>query len=199
MYVIPHYRAINSDCRNHRIAGTNETNPPCRRTWSRNHGLPHCRSFRECPHPFAFAGYWIPGRRAIRRRATGRTALKGKPGAFFTPDAARLITTGNFDDDLARIRDCDWISKRSRKTSPSSALFTTDSWHTARRDDCFHQHQRHSAAQIAQGYPQEFREHFLGVHFFNPPRYLHLVEMIPGPETSRRSGIPRGVLRSASG
>src|ERR1035437_6868910 len=37
------------------------------------------------------------------------TALKGKPGAFFTADAARFITTGNFDDDLARIHDCDWI------------------------------------------------------------------------------------------
>ena len=38
-------------------------------------------------------------------------------------------------------------------------------------------------AQIAEGYPQDFREHFLGTHFFNPPRYLHLAELIPGPET----------------
>ena len=38
-------------------------------------------------------------------------------------------------------------------------------------------------AQIAEGYPAEFREHFLGTHFFNPPRYLHLVEVIPGAET----------------
>ncbi len=38
-------------------------------------------------------------------------------------------------------------------------------------------------AQIAEGYPEDFRQHFLGTHFFNPPRYLHLVEIIPGPET----------------
>ena len=38
-------------------------------------------------------------------------------------------------------------------------------------------------AQIAEGYPAEFREHFLGTHFFNPPRYLHLVEIIPGRDT----------------
>ena len=40
-------------------------------------------------------------------------------------------------------------------------------------------------AQISEGFDSEFRQHFLGTHFFNPPRYLHLAEVIPGPETQR--------------
>ena len=111
-------------------------------------------------------------------------ALKGKPGAFFTAEAARLITTGNFDDDLALIGGCDWIIEAvTEDLGIKRALY-----------DRVLQYRKPGAIvstntsgiplqQIADGYPAEFGEHFLGVHFFNPPRYLHLVEVIPGPAT----------------
>ena len=128
----------------------------------------------------------IPGAKVRDQAARNgvEAALKGKPGAFFTADVARFITTGNFDDDLSRIRDCDWILeavtedlviKRAlydrivQQRTPGTIVSTNTSGIPLQ--------------QIAEGYPEEFREHFLGIHFFNPPRYLHLVEMIPGPAT----------------
>ena len=112
-------------------------------------------------------------------------ASKQRPVAFFTAAAKALVTPGNFDDDLARLSQCDWIVeavaenlaiKRSllqrvaAVRTPGTILSTNTSGIPL--------------AGIAEGFAPEFRAHFLGTHFFNPPRYLHLVEMIPGPETS---------------
>jgi 3-hydroxyacyl-CoA dehydrogenase len=111
-------------------------------------------------------------------------ALKQKPAAFFTPETKSLVTPGNFEDDLAKIRDCDWIVEavtenleikralidKVLKHRKPGAIFSTNTSGIP-------------LASIAEGFPTEFREHFLGTHFFNPPRYLHLLEMIPGPET----------------
>ncbi len=111
-------------------------------------------------------------------------ALKGKPGAFFTADSARLITTGTFDDDLAKIRDCDWIIEAvTEDITIKRALYDKVVEHRAPGSIVSTNTSGIPLQQIAQGYPDEFREHFLGVHFFNPPRYLHLAEMIPGPAT----------------
>jgi 3-hydroxyacyl-CoA dehydrogenase len=112
------------------------------------------------------------------------TALKQKPAAFFTPDTKSLVTPGNFEDDLAKIKDCDWVIeavtenleiKRSLlekvvKVRKPGSIFSTNTSGIP-------------LTSIAEGFPAEFRQHFLGTHFFNPPRYLHLLEMIPGPET----------------
>jgi 3-hydroxyacyl-CoA dehydrogenase len=111
-------------------------------------------------------------------------ALKGRPGAFFIPEAARLITTGTFDNDLPKIKDCDWIIeavtenlaiKRSLydRLMPYRTPGTIVSTNTSGIP----------LAQISEGYSAEFRQRFLGAHFFNPPRHLHLVEIIPGAET----------------
>ena len=111
-------------------------------------------------------------------------ALKGRPGAFFDPEAARLITTGNFDDDLAKIKDCDWIIEAvSENLAIKRALYDRVIPHRAPGTIVSTNTSGIPLAQIAEGYPDEFREHFLGTHFFNPPRYLHLAEMIPGPAT----------------
>ena len=110
--------------------------------------------------------------------------VKGKPAAFFLADSARLISTGAFDNDLDKVKDCDWIIeavtenlgiKRSLydRLMPHRAAGTIVSTNTSGIP----------LAQIAEGYTSEFREHFLGTHFFNPPRYLHLVELIPAAET----------------
>src|SRR6476646_8463605 len=112
------------------------------------------------------------------------TAMKHKPGAFFTPEAAGLITPGNFEDSLGDIRACDWIieavaenleikrnllGKVEALRTPGTILSTNTSGIPLSR--------------ISQGFGEELHRHFLGTHFFNPPRYLHLVEVIPGPAT----------------
>ena len=111
-------------------------------------------------------------------------AMKQKPGAFFTPEAAGLITPGNFEDNLDEVRGCDWIIeavaenleiKRGlwRKVEPLRAPHAIVSTNTSGIP----------LARISDGFSEEFSRHFLGTHFFNPPRYLHLVEVIPGAAT----------------
>ncbi len=112
-------------------------------------------------------------------RAGLDAARKAKPAAFVAADRAALVTVGNFDDDLARLQDCDLIIEAvvenleiKRKLyerveavrRPGSVVATNTSGIPVR--------------QIAEGRSEDFRAHFLGMHFFNPPRYLHLVELI---------------------
>ena len=112
-------------------------------------------------------------------------AAKGRPGAFFTDDAIKLVTPGNFEDDLPKLSEADWIIeavtenleiKRDlwRKVESVRAADTIVSTNTSGIP----------LWQIAEGFSIDFRSHFLGTHFFNPPRYLHLLEAIPGPGTS---------------
>ena len=111
-------------------------------------------------------------------------AMKQKPGGFFTTRTASLITPGNFEDNLDDLRHCDWIieavienldakrallGKVAEVRRPGTILSTNTSGIPL--------------AHISEGFGPELLEHFLGTHFFNPPRYLHLVEMIPGPGT----------------
>jgi len=112
-------------------------------------------------------------------------AAKQRPGGFFVPEAAALITPGNFEDDLDKVADCDWIieavaenlaikrdlwGKIEKLRKPASIVSTNTSGIPL--------------AQIAEGFSEAFRQHFLGTHFFNPPRYMHLVELIPLPDTA---------------
>src|SRR5579872_895755 len=112
------------------------------------------------------------------------TAIKQRPGAFFVDASAALITTGSFDNDLAKVADCDWIieavtenleikrslwGKVEKLRKPHSIVSTNTSGIPLH--------------QIVEGFSESFRKHFLGTHFFNPPRYLHLLEVIPGPDT----------------
>ena len=110
-------------------------------------------------------------------------AKKSKPAAFFTPDQARYISIGNFDDDLAKLKDADWIVeavaenldikrgllKRVADVAKSSAIITTNTSGLP-------------IAEIATGMPDAFRARWFGTHFFNPPRYMRLVEIIPTPQ-----------------
>jgi 3-hydroxyacyl-CoA dehydrogenase len=112
------------------------------------------------------------------------TALKQKPAAFFTPETKSLVTPGNFEDDLAKIRDCDWIVEAvTEKLEIKRALIEKVLKHRKPGSIFSTNTSGIPLASIAEGFPTEFRQHFLGTHFFNPPRYLHLLETIPGPET----------------
>ncbi len=112
-------------------------------------------------------------------------AAKQKPGGFFTPAAMQLVTPGNFQDDLPSLGDCQWIveavaenleikrallGRVAEVRAPGTMVSTNTSGLPL--------------ARILEGFQPEFRQHFLGTHFFNPPRYLHLVEIVPGPETA---------------
>jgi 3-hydroxyacyl-CoA dehydrogenase len=128
----------------------------------------------------------LPGKKPRDQAARNgiEAALKGRPGAFFIPEAARLITTGNFDDDLPKIGDCDWIIEAvTENLGIKRALYQRVMDYRAPGAIVSTNTSGIPLARIAEGYPDDFREHFLGTHFFNPPRYLHLCEVIPGPAT----------------
>jgi 3-hydroxyacyl-CoA dehydrogenase len=117
-------------------------------------------------------------------RSGVEAALKGRPAAFFVPESTGLIAAGSFDDDLAKIADCDWIVEAvTENLSIKRALYDRLIPHRAPGAIVSTNTSGIPLAQIAEGCPAEFREHFLGTHFFNPPRYLHLVEVIPGQDT----------------
>ena len=111
-------------------------------------------------------------------------ARKAKPAAFFEPSLSSLVTPGNFEDDLAKVSEVDWIIeavvenleiKRTllRKVEtlrrPGTIITTNTSGLPIEK--------------IAEGFSDDFRRSWFGTHFFNPPRYMRLVEIIPTPET----------------
>ncbi|MGE3519528.1 MAG: 3-hydroxyacyl-CoA dehydrogenase NAD-binding domain-containing protein, partial [Vicinamibacterales bacterium] len=110
-----------------------------------------------------------------------------KPDPFFTRAAAELVTTGGFDDSFSRVETVDWIIEAVvERLDVKQALF-------ARLERCRRPGAIVSSntsgipiAALADGRSAEFRRHLLGTHFFNPPRYLHLVEVVPTPDTDPR-------------
>src|SRR6266480_1016016 len=119
-------------------------------------------------------------------RAGLEAARKSKPAAFFTPSLADKIAIGNFEDDLARCAEADWIVEAvaenleiKRKLLGRVAQFRKPGAIVTTNTSGLPVH------LIAEGMSEEFQQHWAGTHFFNPPRYLKLVEVIPGPKTSR--------------
>jgi len=113
-------------------------------------------------------------------------AKKSKPAAFMGPSLARLVTIGNFDDDLKKIAEVDWIieavvenldlkrallSKVEAIRKPGTIITTNTSGLPV--------------GKIAEGFSEDFRRTWFGTHFFNPPRYMRLLEIIPTPETDQ--------------
>src|SRR5581483_1260732 len=104
----------------------------------------------------------------------------------FTPDTASLVSTGGFDADLPSIASADWIVEAIvERLDAKRDLF-------ARVEVIRHPGSVVSSntsgipiGALAEGRTENFRRHFLGTHFFNPPRYLHLLELIPTADTER--------------
>ena len=111
-------------------------------------------------------------------------ARKLKPDPFFMPDAFRRVRTGGFDDGMAHLASCDWIIEAivERLDVKQALLARVDE---ARRPGSIVSSNTSGlpVAAIAEGRSADFRQHWLGTHFFNPPRYLHLLEVIPTPDT----------------
>ncbi len=113
-------------------------------------------------------------------------ARKSKPAAFMEASLAGLVTIGNFEDDLKKLADVDWIIeavvenleiKRALLKNveairkPGTVITTNTSGLPV--------------GKIAEGFSDDFRRAWFGTHFFNPPRYMRLLELIPTPEADR--------------
>ena len=130
----------------------------------------------------------VPGsgadRNALVRGGVDR-AKKAKPAAFMDADRASAIETGNTDDDLSRLATCDLVVEAIiEQLEPKRALFQ-------RLEQLLPAHTIIASNTsgipiklLTEGRSESFRSRFLGLHFFNPPRYLHLLEMIPTADTS---------------
>src|SRR5580765_110774 len=113
-------------------------------------------------------------------------ARKSKPAAFMDPSLARFVTVGNFEDDIKKLADVDWIieavvenldikrallRKIEAVRKPGTIITTNTSGLPV--------------GKIAEGFSDDFRRAWFGAHFFNPPRYMRLLEIIPTPESDR--------------
>ena len=107
-----------------------------------------------------------------------------KPDPFFTRDAATLITTGGFERDLERVSGADWIIEAViEQLDIKQKLFERVERLRAPESIVSSNTSGIPIAALVQGRGADFRRHFIGTHFFNPPRYLRLLELIPTPET----------------
>lgn len=113
-------------------------------------------------------------------------SLKSKPSPIYKQEFAKRISTGNFDDDLSKIKDFDWVievvierldikkqvfEKVDQLRRPGTLVSTNTSGI--------------SVESMIEGRSEDFRKHFCGTHFFNPPRYLQLFEIIPTSKTDK--------------
>src|SRR5258708_10800221 len=106
-------------------------------------------------------------------------AKKAKPAAFFTPEKAALVSVGNFEDDMASLKDCDFVIEAVvENLSIKQKLYERVEQFRKQGSVIASNTSGIPIHQLAEGRSEDFRAHFLGIHFFNPPRYLHLVELI---------------------
>jgi 3-hydroxyacyl-CoA dehydrogenase len=125
-----------------------------------------------------------PDRNGIARGALQR-AMKARPAPFMDPARAALVTTGNTEDHLSLLADCDLIIEAIiEQVEPKRALF--ERLEPIRREQAIVASNTSGIPMrlLTEGRSDPFRRHFLGTHFFNPPRYLHLLELIPTGETA---------------
>jgi 3-hydroxyacyl-CoA dehydrogenase len=125
--------------------------------------------------------------RQVRNRIVNdslQAALKSRPSPIYSQSFASRISTGNFDDDLPKIKDCDWIIEvvverldikkqvfdKLEKFRKKGTLISTNTSGI-------------SIESMIEGRSDDFQKHFCGTHFFNPPRYLQLFEIIPSSKT----------------
>jgi 3-hydroxyacyl-CoA dehydrogenase len=111
-------------------------------------------------------------------------AIKSRPASFFTSDTPALVSVGNLDDDLEVVKSADWVieaiienlSIKRELMTRIDAIRPTDTIISTNTSGI-------PIHSIAEGLSDGFRQHFLGTHFFNPPRYLKLLEIIPIRDT----------------
>jgi 3-hydroxyacyl-CoA dehydrogenase len=124
---------------------------------------------------------------AVRDRIVNaglEAAKKSRPAAFFTPETARLVTPGNLEDNLGWCGEVDWIIEAvAEDLEIKRNLFSRVE--TVRKPGTIVSSNTSGLPikLISEGCSEDFQQHWTGTHFFNPPRYMKLVELIPGPKT----------------
>lgn len=113
-----------------------------------------------------------------------QTAVKSNPSPLYNKGAAKLIQTGNFDDDLSKIKDVDWIIEVVVETLEiKKSLFEKVEQHRTPGTLITSNTSGIPIHLMLDGRSEDFQKHFCGTHFFNPPRYLRLLEIIPTKKT----------------
>ncbi|MEP6730698.1 MAG: 3-hydroxyacyl-CoA dehydrogenase family protein, partial [bacterium] len=112
-------------------------------------------------------------------------AKKARPAAFMDVSRIALITVGNLDDDLAKLADCDLILEAIiEQPAPKQALYARIEPLLKPNAVIATNTSGIPMKVLVEGRTDAFKQRFLGMHFFNPPRYLHLLEIIPTPDTA---------------
>ena len=111
-------------------------------------------------------------------------AQKAKPPVFYNPDDAELIRSGNFEDDMARIADCDWIVEAvTERLDIKRILFEKVEQHRRQGALVTSNTSGLSIEAMLEGRSEDFARCFFVTHFFNPVRFMRLLELVPGQRT----------------
>lgn len=117
--------------------------------------------------------------------ASLENTVKSNPSPLYDKDFVSRISTGNFEDDLAKIKDCDWIMEAVvEQLDIKKSLFEQVETHRKPGTLISSNTSGIPMRLMCEGRSSDFQAHFAGTHFFNPPRYLRLLEIIPGPATN---------------
>lgn len=113
-----------------------------------------------------------------------QAAIKSNPSPVFHKDAVKKVTTGNFDDNLKDIKDCDWVIEVVvERLDIKQSLYEKVEQHRKQGTLITSNTSGIPIHLLSEGRSEDFKKHFCGTHFFNPPRYLRLLEIIPTPDT----------------
>ncbi|WP_343611337.1 3-hydroxyacyl-CoA dehydrogenase NAD-binding domain-containing protein [Novosphingobium sp.] len=124
-----------------------------------------------------------PDRSVVARKALEKLG-KAEPAAFMSKAAAKLVEVGNIEDDLAKVADCDWVIEAIiEKIEAKQALY--EKLEAVRRPGSAVSSNTSTMplAVLTQGRSEAFQRDFLITHFFNPPRYMRLLEVVAGPQS----------------
>lgn len=114
-----------------------------------------------------------------------QTSLKSNPSPIYHQDFAKRITTGNLEDDISKVKDADWIIEVVvERLDIKKQVFDNLEKHRKPGTLITSNTSGIPIKFMNEGRSDDFKKHFCGTHFFNPPRYLKLFEVIPGPDTS---------------
>ncbi|MCH8533519.1 MAG: 3-hydroxyacyl-CoA dehydrogenase/enoyl-CoA hydratase family protein [Flavobacteriaceae bacterium] len=114
-----------------------------------------------------------------------QSSLKSNPSPIYHQDFAKRITTGNLEDDISKVKDADWIIEVVvERLDIKKQVFDNLEKHRKPGTLITSNTSGIPIKFMNEGRSDDFKKHFCGTHFFNPPRYLKLFEVIPGPDTS---------------
>ncbi len=147
---------------------------------------------------------------AVRNRLAEqglRGAVKARPAPFYTADRAGLVAVGNLEDDLSCLQEADWVVEAvTERLDIKQQLYQKITPYLNDTAVLSSNTSGLSITTLSESLPQDIQKRFLGTHFFNPPRYTKLLELIPGPRTRPevmqiitdfgRHGLGKGVLQA---